>query len=216
MEVGRRRESLRPSVRRKEPGNRVPCSIPHRPCSSCRIAIRQTLGAVRYYDGLTNDARLTLDTLLSAENHGAIVRNYVRYVGAKRLSDSWSCRLQLSHTGEDLELQARCVINATGPWSNKVPLSKTNLRLTKGVHLVVNRERLPIPDAVVFAQQERILFAIPWGERVILGTTDTDYEGPIGAPSCDADDARTSWTLSIEVFLLQIFLKETSFLPGLD
>lgn len=147
------------------------------------------LGAVRYYDGLTNDARLTLDTLLSAENHGAIVRNYVRYVGAKRLSDSWSCRLQLSHTGEDLEMQARCVINATGPWSNKVPLSKTNLRLTKGVHLVVNRERLPIPDAVVFAQQERILFAIPWGERVILGTTDTDYEGPIGAPSCDADDA---------------------------
>jgi len=53
------------------------------------------------------------------------------------------------------------------------------LRLTKGAHLVIDRQRLPVPDAVVMADGPRILFAIPWGERVILGTTDTDYDGPL-------------------------------------
>jgi glycerol-3-phosphate dehydrogenase len=62
------------------------------------------------------------------------------------------------------------------------------LRLTKGVHLVIDRSRLPVPEAVVMTDGRRILFAIPWGERVILGTTDSDYQGPIEDPSCDAQD----------------------------
>jgi glycerol-3-phosphate dehydrogenase len=62
------------------------------------------------------------------------------------------------------------------------------LRLTKGVHLVIERSKLPVPDAVVMADGSRILFAIPWGERLILGTTDTDYDGPTENPQCDADD----------------------------
>jgi glycerol-3-phosphate dehydrogenase len=53
---------------------------------------------------------------------------------------------------------------------------------------VIDRRRLPIPDAVVLTEGDRILFAIPWGERVILGTTDTDYDGPIASPSCDDED----------------------------
>jgi len=69
-----------------------------------------------------------------------------------------------------------------------LPHSETSLRLTKGVHLVIDKSKLPVPDAVVVAEGERILFAIPWGERVILGTTDTDYDGPIGAPTCTAED----------------------------
>jgi glycerol-3-phosphate dehydrogenase len=71
-----------------------------------------------------------------------------------------------------------------------MPNSKTTLRLTKGVHLVIDRQRLPIPDAVVMAEGDRILFAIPWGERVILGTTDTDYSGPLDEPVCDAADTQ--------------------------
>jgi glycerol-3-phosphate dehydrogenase len=53
---------------------------------------------------------------------------------------------------------------------------------------VIDRYRLPVPDAVVMAEGERILFAIPWGERVILGTTDTDYQGSLGEPACDDAD----------------------------
>ena len=147
-------------------------------------------GSVRYFDGLTNDARLVLDTLRSAESNGASVSNYVRFVGATPEGDRWRCELFDERSGTSQEVLTRCVVNATGPWSDKIKWSETTLRLTKGVHLVIDRERLPLPDAVVMAERDRILFAIPWGERVILGTTDTDYDGPIGTPTCDPEDVQ--------------------------
>jgi glycerol-3-phosphate dehydrogenase len=85
-------------------------------------------------------------------------------------------------------VRARAVVNATGPWSDRIPLSKTSLRVTKGVHLVVDRARFPVPEAVVLAEGDRLVFAIPWGERVILGTTDTDYRGELNEPPCDPSD----------------------------
>jgi glycerol-3-phosphate dehydrogenase len=145
-------------------------------------------GAVRYYDGLTNDARLVLDTLRSAARHGAIALNYVRFEGAERRDDLWVCQARDALSDTPCEIRARCVVNATGPWSDKLPHSHTDLRLTKGVHLVVDHKRLPVPDAVVLTEGSRILFAIPWGARVILGTTDTDYDGPIESPTCDQED----------------------------
>src|SRR6185503_3126005 len=100
----------------------------------------------------------------------------------------WRCELEDLRTAALLVVKARSVVNATGPWSDKMPNSATSLRLTKGVHLVIDRTRLPMEDAVVLAEGSRILFVIPWGERVILGTTDTDYRGPLENPPCDADD----------------------------
>lgn len=147
-------------------------------------------GAVRYFDALTNDARLVIDTIRSAAQHGATAINYTRLTAASRRGDAWQCMLEDVETGSTIEVQARTVVNATGPWSDKLPHSHTSLRLTKGVHLVIDRDRLPVPDAVVMAEGDRILFAIPWGERVILGTTDTDYQGPLTEPSCDDDDIK--------------------------
>ncbi len=144
-------------------------------------------GAVYYFDALTSDARLVLDTLRSAQRHGALVRNYTRFAGAERGEQGWDCRLAPAE-GAEWSVQARCVVNATGPWSDQLPRSEVKLRLTKGVHLVLPAERLPLPDAVVLTQQRRILFGIPWGQRVFIGTTDTDYEGSIEAVGVtDAD-----------------------------
>jgi glycerol-3-phosphate dehydrogenase len=140
-------------------------------------------GAVRYFDGLTNDARLVLDTLRSAAAHGAILCNYAGLESAQRQGDVWRCRIHPS-----VDLTVRCIVNAAGAWAQAFPASRVRLRLTKGVHLVIDRERLPVPDAVVMTEGKRILFAIPWGERLILGTTDTDYAGPIDSPTCDAED----------------------------
>jgi glycerol-3-phosphate dehydrogenase len=75
------------------------------------------------------------------------------------------------------EIRARAVVNAAGVWADRLPHSQVRLRLTKGVHLVIERARLPVTEAFVLSERDRILFAIPWGERVILGTTDTDYTG---------------------------------------
>ena len=136
-------------------------------------------GAVRYYDALTQDARLVLDTLRSASRHGALVCNYMRMNEASKIGETWHCRCSTSTdaTAESgFDIQARCVVSAAGPWAGKLPRNTLGLRLTKGVHVVIERQRLPVPDAVVLAEGSRILFAIPWGERVILGTTDTDYK----------------------------------------
>jgi glycerol-3-phosphate dehydrogenase len=145
-------------------------------------------GAVRYFDGLTSDARLVIDTLRSAARHGATILNYVRLEDASRGPGGWRCRLSDAVAGQQREVVARCVVNATGPWASTLPHSRVRLRLTKGVHLVIDRERLPVPSAMVMTHQRRILFAIPWGQRVILGTTDTDYSGAPETVEADADD----------------------------
>ncbi|MCX6904585.1 MAG: glycerol-3-phosphate dehydrogenase/oxidase [Verrucomicrobia bacterium] len=144
-------------------------------------------GAVRYYDGLTNDARLVLDTLRSAARHGASPLNYVRFKEANR-KDDWECRLENTLTGKEIQVRTRAVVNATGPWAENVPHSQVKLRLTKGIHLVVDRARLGLPGAVVMTEGKRILFAIRWGERTILGTTDTDYHGPLDRVTADTAD----------------------------
>ena len=136
-------------------------------------------GAVRYFDGLTNDARLVIDTLRSAAAHGALVSNYTRLQKASSSGQRWKCQIGCPRSDQTFELTTRSIVHATGPWAEVLPQSSIRLRLTKGVHLVVDRRRLPVPDAVVMVEGARILFAIPWGHRVILGTTDTDYEGPI-------------------------------------
>jgi glycerol-3-phosphate dehydrogenase len=145
-------------------------------------------GAVRYYDGLTNDARLVLDTMRSAAAAGAVVCNYAALEHAVRDGAVWRCRVVDRVTGKTVDLAARSVVNAGGAWAMNFAASKVKLRLTKGVHLVIRRDRLPIPDAVVMAEGKRILFAIPWGDRVILGTTDTDYAGATESPTCDEQD----------------------------
>jgi glycerol-3-phosphate dehydrogenase len=145
-------------------------------------------GAVRYFDGMTNDARLVIDTLRSAERAGAMLANFTSVEDTDRAGDAWQCRLY-DHVGDRrFSVTAKIIVNAAGAWADKFPAARVKLRLTKGVHLVIERSRLPVDDAVVMTEGSRILFAIPWGERVILGTTDTDYDGNIDNPLADESD----------------------------
>jgi glycerol-3-phosphate dehydrogenase len=147
-------------------------------------------GAVRYFDAVTSDARLVIDTLRSASRHGAAVVNYASFEGAERRGDRWRCRLTDHLTRATLDVTATAVVNAAGAWADRFPQSRVKLRLTKGVHLVVPGERLPMPECVVMTEGPRILFAIPWGRRTILGTTDTDYRGNPDSPGVEESDVR--------------------------
>lgn len=146
-------------------------------------------GGARYFDGLTNDARLVLDTLRSAEAAGATLMNYVSFVESSDPAGGMRrCTLRDALTGQPMEVRARTIVNASGPWANRLKRSQVRLRLTKGVHLVIERRRLPVPDAVALPVGDRIVFIIPWGERAILGTTDTDYSGdPATVRTSDED-----------------------------
>jgi glycerol-3-phosphate dehydrogenase len=130
-----------------------------------------------------------IDTLRSAAEHGAKVFNYAMMAKSQRDADGWLCDVQDRLTNDIFRIRARVVVNATGAWADLLPASRVPLRLTKGAHLVIDRTRLPINDAIVMTDENRILFAIPWGKRVILGTTDTDYDGDRDAPICDRADA---------------------------
>ena len=156
-------------------------------------------GAVRYFDGLTNDARLTLDTLRSAAKCGALLLNYTRYRNATR-KQLWECELEDVLAGQTLRVQARALVNATGPWADGLPHSRVKLRATKGIHLVVQRSRLPVTETVVMTEGKRILFAIPWGERTIVGTTDTDYTGRPEDVRAEAADVRYVLAISNQFF----------------
>lgn len=145
-------------------------------------------GSVRYFDALTNDARLVIDTLRSAAHHGATLLNYTHFQESARAGDGWECSVIDWPTNQTCTVRARTIVNATGPWAEKVPHSAVRLRLTKGVHLVIERARLNFPDAVVITEGKRILFVIPWGERVILGTTDTDFQGAPESVAVAPDD----------------------------
>lgn len=144
-------------------------------------------GATRNYDALTCDARLVLDTLRSAHAAGAEVRNYTAFVAAAPHASGWVCTLR-DQEGATREVPAAAVVNAAGPWAGGFPQSGVRLRLTKGVHVVVPRDRLPVTEAVILTEGERILFVIPWGERLILGTTDTDYTGDPAAVRTEPED----------------------------
>lgn len=161
-------------------------------------------GAVRYYDGLTNDARLVLDTLRSAEQNGALMLNYAQFLSAERLGNAWECCIADRESGKTFSLRTRSVVNAAGPWASAFDQSQVKLRLTKGIHIVVEQDRLPVDDAVVMPEGKRILFVIPWGDRTIIGTTDTDYDGSLEDVRADPPEIE---------YLLEVANK---FFPGVN
>lgn len=155
-------------------------------------------GATRHFDALTQDARLVIDTLKSAEEAGGVVRNYTSFLSGARDGTGWNCEVRDESSGEVVRVRTRAVMNAAGAWAARFPQSSLHLRLTKGVHLVIDRQRLPVAEAVIVPEGDRILFVIPWGDRVILGTTDTDYSG-------EPNDVRTQ-LVDVE-YILQVMNK---------
>lgn len=155
-------------------------------------------GAPLYYDCATDDARLTLENALDAQAHGAELRTWTKLTGFMRDPTG---RITGAHvrdviTGIESDITAHVVLNATGPWTDSVRGLSANakplVRPTKGVHAVVDHARLPVNNAVVCFHPDdgRVLFAIPWGDRTYIGTTDTDWQGDPAEVAADADDVR--------------------------
>jgi glycerol-3-phosphate dehydrogenase len=151
-------------------------------------------GGARYFDAQTDDARLTLANARSARLHGALVANYTR-LERFELADGRvrGGRLTDLITGTSLDVRARVVLNATGPWSDRLrgwAGEPPMLRRTKGVHIVVPRDRVGNHEALTLTSpvDGRIMFVIPWGSLSYVGTTDTDWNDEPEAVAPDADD----------------------------
>ena len=153
-------------------------------------------GGAIYADYRTDDARLTIEIIKTAVQHGASILSYAKvldFVYSNGRISGASVQDQL--TGKDFTIQSTVVVNAAGPWVDElrqVNKSKEgkSLHLTKGVHIVVPQEKLPVKQAIYFNVDDgRMIFAIPRGRSTYIGTTDTDYTGDKNEVFATHDDA---------------------------
>ncbi len=142
-----------------------------------------------YAEYRTDDARLTIELIKTAEQHGAHPVNYVKaleFIYKDNKVKGVKCVDLI--TGTPFTIHAHQVINAAGPWVDELreinqSLKGKHLHLTKGVHIVVPHQRFPVKQAVYFDVPDgRMMFAIPRGKITYIGTTDTDYKGDKETP----------------------------------
>jgi glycerol-3-phosphate dehydrogenase len=142
------------------------------------------VGGVQYYDGQFDDARLAISLARTAWENGAILANYVAARGlVKEGGRTAGAELEDLETGAQFTVRARCVVNATGVFVDALrqmdePAAEEIVAVSQGVHLVLPREFLPGDCALMVPKTAdgRVLFAVPWHGRVVLGTTDTPVE----------------------------------------
>jgi glycerol-3-phosphate dehydrogenase len=141
-------------------------------------------GAALYYDAYADDARVTIENVLDAAIHTAAVANYCAVESFDRADGRIvAARIRDLESGREHILRAKTFLNAAGPWVDSVrrlddPDARPIVRLTKGVHLMFERSKLPIARPIVLTDHaNRIVFAIPYDRYVMLGTTDTDFQG---------------------------------------
>ena len=138
-------------------------------------------GGVLYHDGQFDDARLAIHLAMTAADHGAAVLNYVSVEGLMK-EKNIVCGVKAKDTidGKEFEIRANAVINATGIFSDSIakmdnPAAEKMISHSQGIHLVFDKEFLPSDTAIMIPRTEdgRVLFAVPWHNKVIVGTTDT-------------------------------------------
>jgi glycerol-3-phosphate dehydrogenase len=138
-------------------------------------------GGVRYHDGQFDDARLAIHLAQTAVDQGAVVLNYCKVTGLLKANGKISgIALRDTISEKEYEIQAAGLINATGVFSDSVqrmdePGHKDTLAPSQGIHLVLDRSFLPGDTAIMIPHTDdgRVLFAVPWHQKVIVGTTDT-------------------------------------------
>lgn len=157
------------------------------------------LGGGVYLDYRNNDSRLVIENIKRANRDGALIASHVK--AEEFLVDEAGKVVGLIAkdllSGESLTIKARVVINTTGPWSDEIrnlaPREKpiSQLRPTKGVHLVVDREKLKVSQPVYFDTglgDGRMIFVLPRENKTYFGTTDTDYKGDLAKPKVSQED----------------------------
>ncbi|HPJ00040.1 MAG TPA: type 1 glycerol-3-phosphate oxidase [Enterococcus sp.] len=156
-------------------------------------------GAGVYLDFRNNDARLVIENIKQAQSDGGLMLNKMKVLEIVHDENGQAngAKVEDLLTGKIFTIKARVIINTTGPWSDKVrQLDSKNelpaqMRPTKGVHLVVDRSKLNVPQPTYFdtgKNDGRMVFVVPREEKTYFGTTDTDYHGDLKHPEVEHSD----------------------------
>lgn len=152
------------------------------------------VGAVQYWDAQVDDARHTMMIVRTAAQLGALCANRVRVTGFLRQGERVTgAELLDLETGHRCAVRARQVINATGVWTDETQaLANTrgqfHVRASKGIHLVVPRDRIQSESGIILRTEKSVLFIIPWGRHWIIGTTDTEWDLGLNHPAASSRD----------------------------
>lgn len=152
------------------------------------------IGGIRYFDAQADDARHTMTVARTAAHYGAVVRNSTQVVGFLREADRVSgVRVRDVENGREVDVQANAVINCTGVWTDELQRlsgsrGRFRVRASKGVHIVVPRDRIVSESGLILRTEKSVLFVIPWGNHWIIGTTDTDWNLDLAHPAATRSD----------------------------
>ena len=137
-----------------------------------------------YYDSWADDFRLVMSTIQSAAKEKGVIANYVKAVDVfKERGNMAGIMAQDTITGDIFPIRSRLIANAAGPWSDELRHAlfkdkQHHIRTTKGIHLLMHREQLPVNHTIVLLsiEDQRPIYVIPWRRFILIGTTDTDYD----------------------------------------
>ncbi len=177
--------------------------VPHHKHLTVRGALRLApglkpaglAGALLYYDAQTDDARYTVTVARTAAAHGALIANRVSAQKLLRGDEGQivGARVRDEETGQELEVRAKRVVLCAGVWTDLVHelggiRAGYKVRMSKGVHIVVPYEAIRADTGIISRTEKSVLFIIPWGQRWIVGTTDTDWTGDRAEPTPTGED----------------------------
>jgi glycerol-3-phosphate dehydrogenase len=151
-------------------------------------------GALVYWDAQVDDARYVMTLIRTAAGYGAQVASRTQVTGFLREGERVTgVRATDLETGNGLEIRAQQVVNATGVWTDEIQAmvggrGTINVRASKGVHLVVPRDRIQSSTGIIVRTPVSVLFVIPWGRHWIIGTTDTDWSLDKAHPAASRTD----------------------------
>src|SRR4029453_7265334 len=152
-------------------------------------------GGYLYSAAHTDDARLTLTLCRPAAAHGAGVANYAGVTSLRKDEKGRIRGARVQADGDEVEVRADVVVNAAGVWTDDVraldePSHPHSIRPATGTHIPVplTKVRNDIAVVVPVAKDRRSVFVVPWGDLTYVGTTDTDYDGPLDDPECTPED----------------------------
>jgi glycerol-3-phosphate dehydrogenase len=152
------------------------------------------VGAVLYYDAQADDARHSLTVARTAAHYGAVVRSSTEVTGILRDAEHVvGAEVRDIETGDSTRVRARVVFNCTGVWTDDIQRltgarGRFNVRASKGIHLVVARDRINSETGIILRTEKSVLFVIPWGTHWIIGTTDTTWELDKAHPAASRRD----------------------------
>jgi glycerol-3-phosphate dehydrogenase len=152
------------------------------------------IGALQYYDAQVDDARHTMMLARTAAAYGAVATTGTQVIGFLREGERVTgVRVRDLETDDEFDVRARVVINSTGVWTDDTQelasqRGRFQVKASKGIHLVVPKDRIQLDTGLILRTEKSVLFVIPWGRHWIVGTTDTDYTLSKSHPAASSSD----------------------------